>query len=516
MREIPYNLYTNFNKLDALLKESTSREDCFLRCGLASIELSTFLLEDFLKNGEINKADKVSHILLGIEKQIRLVGLCPPVSQDLFLKDKFSESLGCLKLLDQEYAGVVDRITVLYHSVFKKVETGLDRQINDIRTHFGLSELPIKVFEGGGEKELPDTVEVLELDELEYFNSEDKLFMVTHQISECWFNVGINELESIFKLLHSSDIYDDRIECHFKSIFEVLLYLADHILILEHMVLSDYHPLRVALRGASGGQSQQAHKLFAVSRKAFNQFLLLLEKESRSVIQVLENPRDNIVLLSITNHFAKLERALKNFFFQHYVLSSSIIGSQSFGSIGYDLVSLVDKFVEPVFKEIDQAKYDLTLKTNFKYGSSSGILILEKEKKNTKAKQCNTGDSKIINKVVGSYFEMISQFNGNGWVDLFDKDGYIEDPIGSRPYIGHEQLSIFFKGVLRFFSQLDMAIESMQIEKACTTVAWKARATTYNGKKITFSGKEVFQISKQGKIVSAQVHWNPSVIADQI
>ena len=62
---------------------------------------------------------------------------------------------------------------------------------------------------------------------------------------------------------------------------------------------------------------------------------------------------------------------LKNFFFQHYILSSSIIGSQSFGSIGYDLVSLVDKFVQPIFPEIDQAKYDLTLKTNFQYGVNS-------------------------------------------------------------------------------------------------------------------------------------------------
>ena len=101
--------------------------------------------------------------------------------------------------------------------------------------------------------------------------------------------------------------------------------------------------------------------MFSLAKKTFSEFLLRIKEENKQIIEILEHPDRYPGLLAIVNHFTKLERSLKNFFFQHYMLSSSIIGSQSFGSIGHDLVSLVDKFVEPVFKEIDQAKYDLTL-----------------------------------------------------------------------------------------------------------------------------------------------------------
>ncbi len=31
-----------------------------------------------------------------------------------------------------------------------------------------------------------------------------------------------------------------------------------------------------------------------------------------------------------------------------------------------------------------------------------------------------------------------------GWVGLFTEDGRIEDPVGSRPHIGHEQIGRFY------------------------------------------------------------------------
>jgi hypothetical protein len=61
-----------------------------------------------------------------------------------------------------------------------------------------------------------------------------------------------------------------------------------------------------------------------------------------------------------------------------------------------------------------------------------------------------------------------------------------------------------------------MTIESKQIEKESAKVLWKASATCYNCKKVTFSGTEVFQINDNGEILIAQVHWDPSVIAKQL
>jgi steroid delta-isomerase len=516
MKKIPYNLYIHFDELSSFFKGNTNRKENFLICGFVSVELSTYLMGSILKTKEKNNRDKISHILQGIETQFKLLNSCDFILEEKGFKESYSKNIENLKLLDHSYSVVIDRITTSYFELSEKVKIGLDDQINKIRDYFFLVKLPVKRLDIADQIEYPNIIKELKLDELEYFNSEDEMFMITHQVSECWFNIAINELKTIDNIFENSAISDDKIGHHFKVVYETLLYLADNILLLEHMILADYHPLRVALRGASGGQSQQAYELFYISKKLFEKFLKHIESDNINIVQILENPNDNAVLLPIVNHFTNFERSLKNFFFQHYVLTSNIIGSQSFGSIGLDIVSLADKFVEPIFKEIDQAKYDLTLKTNYQYGNISGILILDKEGPTPENTEVHTTKIDAINTAVNGYFDAISSFDQEKWVDLFSENGYMEDPVGSRPYIGHQQLAIFFKGVIRFFSELSMTIESKHLEEDSVKIIWKAKAKSFNGKEILFNGIEVFKINNNGKIMSAQVEWDPSIIAKQL
>lgn len=517
MEKVPYNLYINYEELSSLFDASQSREENFVRCGLASIELTTHLLGSFIKQPDSFDADKIADLVKGVETQFRLLTTYASPFEEGNYKERYSKNIHNLKLLDESYADAIDRITKLYFHFSKRIKVGLDNQMNSIRTHFGLSRMTPEiavVLNNKGEFRLPD---LDKLSKPEYFNSEDEIFMRTHQISEYWFNIAIGELRSIEMFFQTAETDSDEIKKHFKAAYEILVYLADHVLILEHMVLSDYHPLRVALRGASGGQSQQAHEIFGVARKVYGDFLRLLEMKDKKIVEVLENPRRDAKLLSIVNNFSKLERSLKNFFFQHYNLSSGTIGSQSFGSIGFDLVQLTAKFVNPLFKEIDQAKYDFTLKTNFQYGDSSGVLILREENFNPQLeKKRITNDHQVIDKAIGHYFEAISALDMERWVQLFAENGYIEDPVGSRPYVGHKQLAIFFKGVVRFFAQINMSIVSTSYKNNSTEVMWNAKATCYNGKEISFHGKEVFQVGESGEIFTAQVYWGPRTIADQL
>jgi len=513
---IPYNLYINFEAMSFFFKEQATRNKKFLVCGFASVELSFHLLGSFVQRPESVNADKVLDLIHGIETQLQLINSCSGLTEADGFKDRYSESLDNLKLLDHHHAEAIDRISSLYFEISKSVKIGFETQFNDIRSHFGLPTLRVEATGLSGQEEIPDIVSMLKLRELGYHNSEDELFMVTHQISECWFNIGIHELRSIADLFQERGISSQQMDTHFKAVFKILIYLGEHIHLLEHMVLADYHPLRVALRGASGGQSLQAHEIFRASKNAFVQFMVLLKGKGKDIVHVLERPKENSEWIAIVNHFSRLERSLKNFFFQHFVLSSSVIGSQSFGSIGYDLVSLVDRFVEPIFKEIDQAKYDLTLKTNFQYGNSAGILIMEKEVSNLQNEHNHTQDVEVIHRVINHYFSAISRFDNEAWIELFATNGYIEDPVGSRPYYGHQQLGIFFKGVLRFFSKLSMTIESKRLEERSTKVLWKAVATSYNGKELNFSGEEEFQINDDGLILAARVHWDPSLVAEQL
>ncbi|PWH84908.1 nuclear transport factor 2 family protein [Brumimicrobium oceani] len=516
MKKIPYDLYIYLDDLRSFFKGNLKKTENFLSCGMASLEISTYLMGSLLRVQEDKNIEKIEHILKGIETQFNLLNAYNFNSESIGFNEGYSKNIENLKLLDLKYARRIDRITELYFEVSKKVQLGLDDQINQIRDYFFLVKLPAKKHNSEKIIEYPDIVEVLKLNELEYFNSEDETFMMVHQISECWFNIGINELKTIERSLDNAELDSAEIEEKFKLTFKVLNYLSDNILLLDLMVLADYHPLRVALRGASGGQSMQAYELFKISKKLFEKFLILIEKENKNLVHIIENPKTEGDLLSIINNFTLLERGLKNFFFQHYVLTSNIIGSESFGSIGHDLVSLVGKFIQPIFKEIDQAKYDLTLKTNYQYGKIAGKLILEKEDTIPAPTEKHTSDIDTIIRVTDAYFAAISSFNQENWINLFAKDGFIEDPIGSRPYHGHQQLAIFFKGVIRFFSEFSMTIENMNIEEDCVKVFWNAKAKSYNNKEINYSGLEIFRINDSGKIMSAQVEWEPAIIADQL
>ena len=66
------------------------------------------------------------------------------------------------------------------------------------------------------------------------------------------------------------------------------------------------------------------------------------------------------------------------------------------------------------------------------------------------------------------------------------------------------------------FSKLSMTIETITINDYFVEVEWNAEAISFNDKQIIFNGKEVFQISKKGKITVAQVYWDPESVANQV
>lgn len=517
MEKVPYNLYINYEELSSLFEKSNSRQENMIRCGVASIEITTALLGSFIEENDPLAQEKITDLVRGLETQFTLLSKYAEAYPGGNYQERMSANIENLRLLSPEFTDDVDNITRQYFHLVKKVNVGLGTQMNEIRAHFDLPRIIAGLGTVSRRHGFMGKEGLEELSKLNYYNTEDETFMRTHQISEYWFNIAIRELNEIAAYFQSGDTRSKDIIRHFKATYEILVFLSDHIMILENMVLADYHPLRVALRGASGGQSKQAHEIFGVARKVYGMFLMLLERENKTILHILENPRTETELHAIVNNFSKLERGLKGFFFEHYNLSSGTIGSKSFGSIGYDLVTLTNKFVQPLFQEIDDAKYDFTMKTNFQYGDTSGQLIHKVESFEPDFTEYGTTkDIALIEEVIQKYFTTISDLNMENWVGLFAEDGYIEDPVGSRPYVGHQQLSVFFKGVQRFFSEIDMIIEEKTIIEDGAEVKWKAQATAYNGKEISFHGKEVFQIGAKGEICSAHVYWGPSMIAEQL
>lgn len=522
MKKSPYNAYIHFEILHELFQQSYDRPQRFLKCGWMGIELSCQLLNNALTSSQECSTEKIEAILQDVLQQLQLLATFLPPWQGAIPKESkqhCSKNLQQLLLLPDTFQQEVNQLTQHYFAVIQKlgVGLGLEEQMNALRLHFGWPAMAVKTTKTlDYEQLLISPLQLSQLQKEKYYNSEDELFMVVHQVSECWFNIGLEELNHLQQLIQEGSTKAAVYQPFFVTLSKILLYLGEHILLLEQMVLANYHPLRVALRGASGGQSQQAHQLVYQSKELFEYFLKLLEEQGITLEEVLEKPAVFKDFLLLIKQFEKLERALKNFFFQHYVLSASIIGARSFGSIGHEIVSLADKFVEPLFPALDQAKYALTLKTNFQYGQHSGFLILEKEAPTITATPSITYNKELMQQTINNYFEAISALDAQQWIALFAEEGVIEDPVGSRPYRGEQELGVFFKGILRTFIQLQMSIEEQHFYPHEAAVQWKATALAFNGKALTFEGKEVFQIDEQGKIQLAQVYWNPAVVAEQL
>lgn len=513
-KETPYELYIQYDKLVPLFSQPLNKEERFLVCGITAIELSCDLL-NYQYNQNEPKLELIDSLLQEIKTQFHLL-VTHKWTINLQETNGFhSKSIEKLKELGKEYTKEIREITDIYFNLSEKVNIGINAQINEIREYFNLPSVSINKSELKGDLSQVKLYNLFDMKEEKLFNPDDLIFKRTHQISECWFNLILGECDSITAGLRAETIDYDELKDHFTTVSNILSFLSEHIFILEHMIVASYHYLRVGLRGASGGQSKQAFEMFSAVKSTFKEFLNVVNKQETTIVEILEYPKKHPILLRQVNQFSKIENVLKNFFFQHYMLSSNVIGSQSFGSIGKDLVSLTDKFVEPIFKEIDDAKYHLTLKTNFQYGSKAGILLLEKEP-SVEVFNASNIDQKLVDTAISNYFKAISALDLDGWVALFNKDGYIEDPVGSRPYIGHQQLGIFFKGVVRFFKKLNMKVEKIVPEPDGVAVFWKADALAFNNQDIQFNGKEVFQINADGEIQTAKVYWDPTQISDQI
>ncbi len=71
-----------------------------------------------------------------------------------------------------------------------------------------------------------------------------------------------------------------------------------------------------------------------------------------------------------------------------------------------------------------------------------------------------------------------------GWVALFTRDGRIEDPVGSRPHVGHEQIGSFYDTFIAprditFHRDLDIVFGTVVLRDLELEVAMGSAVTMY-------------------------------------
>lgn len=526
MKQSPYNLYIKLEALHHLLgrhSEMVIEPTSVLKTGLVALELSTRLLGSLLQQNHPRNETLLPQLLQNISTQFALLiegskGLeisSLPLAEPS--RPYTSQHWASLEALPLQYAPFIQQISQQYSRLTETLglSLGLEQQWNRLRKQFQLSPISFS------SKPVLDYASYVSVEELStltrdtYFNAEDELFMTVHQITECWFSTIRITLAKLENDLQAGVPPSHTVQKDFEAVNHRLSYVGEHIFLLEHLVLADYHPLRVALRGASGGQSKEAEYLFVAAKRLFAHFEGQLEQAGMTLLVVLEFPEKYPQKHAIIQYFSQLERQLKNFFFQHYMLASNIIGAQSLGSIGYELSMLTSKFVNPIFKSIDQAKYELTLKTNFQYAAQGGQLLAKEEVFDLQYPTTAVAPD-LMEAGIRQYFEAISALQLIEWLNLFVNNGAIVDPDGSRPYVGKRYLTAFFKGVQRTFKALNMQIKKQVLHQASAEVFWTAKGTAHNGKSVYFEGKETFYFNVDGSIQTATVDWDPAVVAQQL
>jgi tryptophan 2,3-dioxygenase len=350
------------------------------------------------------------------------------------------------------------------------------------------------------------------------FNQEDPLFATVHQIVECWLAIALRDLEGA-RSRAGEERWSEATGL-IERVSAIFGFVTEQIQILDLMVLADYHPLRVALRGASGAQSRRVALLTQTAAGLPAPVEAMLARTGGTLLDIYRYPERHPGPYAYLESLSDLEKGLSGFYFCHYKLTSKVLGLSGTGTGGYEVRKLAARFVAPFYPVLDQARFDHTMVTNLRHGCVAGSIIQELERADGRHFDDAPGApiaAEQVGHVVEQYLRAIEAANVEAWVALFDEQGSIEDPAGSRPFVGHVELRVFFSGVFQAFRRLRLQAADVQVQPdGEVQVAWDAEAEAYNGRPVQFSGVELFAFTPTGKIRRARVINDPEVIAEQI
>jgi hypothetical protein len=273
---------------------------------------------------------------------------------------------------------------------------------------------------------------------------EDALFAGIHRVAECWCEVAMRLLQ---------DPRRDQAERYFVTA-DILEMLARTFAILDLMVLKDYHPLRVALKGSSGAQSEGMLALSDKIQTIVREGESHLAESAGAGTDILLNeptgfPDATAGLLALT----ALDAAHRTLFFSHYLRAVVVQGRQGLGALGAGTAPLRKRFELPEGLVYDRARTKHALWHNFSMAKAQGTTVARFERGrvvDTAREQDEVLSASVLEKLVdlvtsdGSFEAMKDLLTENCVLQLFRT---------SRPYRGLAGIANFFDE-LRLFSRL--------------------------------------------------------------
>jgi len=343
---------------------------------------------------------------------------------------------------------------------------------------------------------------------------EDYIFQITHVILEHFFWYIENILSAPSGVANNNGSSALIIMQHiFDSCTKVLG-------ILEFMLLTDFHPLRVAVHGSSGFYSMAWHRIRSWFTRTFKETSVMMNLD-----QVHTCPE---MFAKETLYVQRLDRvsaAWRTMCFRHYVLAERTIGSNSMGSAGKSFEQMQGTFQNHPSGEHNAAKYRMHEYTNVKYASFVGLgtqAIMDGAKAAVGhdddmldnigyEEHCEQSNSKQISKYLLLEIERcFVESDTEAFMELFDTSNCrIEHPPGTLAYLG-----VKVKSYILNFTKRHPFIHSFHcISEKAGNITINVDADLFQGTRVQYQIKGNCILDGNGLILRLLVSGLPDISA---
>lgn len=400
---------------------------------------------------------------------------------------------------------------------------GVERSLDRLRERHGLRAL------GHEGRRLPyetwvDPSRVAEIFRSPTYGPEDATFRSVHQMTECWLHLAIWLLSEAKAACEASQL--SRATSDVGLAAGIIDVLTRHIHLLDLMILIDYHPLRVALKGSSGAQSAAAARTVRSARLLMAPLIEHLARSGYSLLDVYSDPKAHLEEYLYAESLSRLESALAEFYFHHFQRAVRVQSSRGLGALGQGVQSLASRFLSPLYAEIDDVRYDVLMMSNFAYADKQGRLVRRNElaagvvQAGTAAGDDDAGealDDATLEQqdVVARYLDALAAGDIDRCLEELAYDAVIEDPAGSRPYTGHAEI----KGLLRLYFEAfqgRMQVTRIAAARGEILVDWRTDMVLYTGYSLACTGHYTITLDRQRRIRRLVARWRPAEVADGI
>ena len=116
-----------------------------------------------------------------------------------------------------------------------------------------------------------------------------------------------------------------------------------------------------------------------------------------------------------------------------------------------------------------------------------------------------------IQRVVEAYFAATRAMDLDAWLATFAPDAVMYDPSGP-PVRGHAALRQFFQGITGAFERVGLTEQTIYAFATRAAAQWVGEGTGKNGRRVKFTGIDVFEINDAGTIQTLWGYWNPAAM----